>query len=118
MVTKTKLIPLAQYIAERTGVLSEEQIANYIEELSADEVVLEALRISADRTVSMSLAPQDQIDNALVASSHAVSYLRRNKLPDEGMQDLQQAQQRFVGTRLEQEKKNASNWFRRLFQRK
>ena len=117
MVTKTKSIPLEQHIAERTGVLSEEQIANYIEELSADEAALEALRISADRMVSMSLAPQDQIDNALVESSHALSYLRRNKLPEEGMHDLQQAQYRFVITRLEQEKKNASNWFRRRFRR-
>jgi hypothetical protein len=96
VVLKTKSNPLAQYIAERTRVLSEEQIANYIEELSTDEAVLKALRISADRTISMSLSPRDYIDNALIESSHALSFLRRNGLPDKGLQDLQQAQYRFA----------------------
>ncbi len=96
MTPKLTSIPLEQYVAERDGVLTEEQIASYIEELSTDEAVLEALRISADPRVSMSLSPRDLIDNSLIQSSHALSFLRRNELPDKGMQDLQQAQYKFV----------------------
>ena len=106
MPSKIKSTPLIQAIAERTGVLSEKQIENYIEEVSKNDLVLESLMIGADRKLSMSLSPKDHVKNAMIGSCHASSYLQLNGLPDKGLQDLQQAQHKFAIDRLKETKKN------------
>lgn len=108
MASEKSLVPLQEYIAERIGVLTDHQIAQYFEELSKNELVLESVSIGADREVSMSLPPQEQVDQAHIASGHAVNFLRNNKLPDKGLQDLQAAQQLFVVTKLNFKKKPSS----------
>ena len=106
MTFEKRRIPLQEYIAERTGVLTDDQIAQYVEELSKNEHVLESVSIGADREASMSLPPQEQIDHAHIASGHAVNFLRRHNLPDRGLQDLQKAQHLFVLTRQKYEEKS------------
>lgn len=117
MTKNIRSVPLQQYIAERTGILSSEQVSRYIEELSTNEEVVESVLVGADRDASMLLSPQVQIDHAHVASGHALNFLQRNALPDKGLQDLLDAQYKFAKAKLEWDRKNTLNWFQRLVRR-
>lgn len=58
MASEKRIIPVQEYVAERIGVLTDEQIAQYIEELSTNETVLASLFIGANHEASMSLPPR------------------------------------------------------------
>ncbi|MCR9275034.1 hypothetical protein PVW46_03065 [Mameliella sp. AT18] len=98
--SKINRIPLSDYISERTGALSERQIADYIVVMSLDEAVIGSLILLEDRTASKLLTIQERIGHAHIVSGHALNFLRRNKLPDKGLQDLQQAQGKFARAKL------------------
>ena len=95
-----KSIPIEDYIAERTGILANEQIARYIEELSMDKSVFASVLIAADSKACELLSPNERIEHAHITSGHALSFLRRHKLPDKGLQDLQRAQYRVAKAQL------------------
>jgi hypothetical protein len=92
MAPESRSIPLKEYVSKRRGVLSEIQIAEYIEAMSADKAVVKSLTITTDRAACKLLTIQEYREHAHVLSGHALNFLRRNKLPDLGLQDLQEAQ--------------------------
>lgn len=115
--SKSRSFPLADYIAERTGVLSEQQISDYVDAMSLNDAVVDSLMTLEDRTISKLLTIQEHREHAHIVSGHALNFLRRNKLSDKGLQDLQQAQHDFAEKKLNERNKNSMNWFRRLIER-
>ena len=75
MESKPNHIHLSNYIAERTGVLSGKQIADYIEVMSLDEAAVGSLMLLKNRTASKLLTIQEQREHAHIVSGHALHFL-------------------------------------------